>query len=80
MSDNNLNTQNQEDPLAGKDVHVQLGGKTVPLNSISKPHAVKPKELLGNHHLGSHVQGIRAQQNPLVLNNGHRPTLDDAKK
>jgi len=86
MGDNQDNKDNYEDPLAGKDIQVQLGDKSVPLNRINKPHARNPcphpqPQHQPQHHTHScpHSQGNGAQKNTLVLNNGHRPTAD-AKK
>lgn len=71
-----------QDPLEGKDIKVQIGGKSVSLESINKPHGVTPKAQPGVHHSGNIHGGHHGQiqQNPLVQNNGHRPTLDDTKK
>lgn len=72
MSGNNQEAD-YKDPLEGQDVQVQLGGKKVPLNSINKPHGLNPAHQPGNR-VGAHSHGSGSQQNPLIMNSGHRPS------
>lgn len=82
MSEEKKVDDGYKDPLEGKDIQVKIGEKSVPLESINKPHGISPKAQPGVRQSGS-VHGThhaKIGQNPLVQNSGHRPTLEDAKK